>query len=221
MKNINLFVANAGGSLTKHGSMIQSAFDRASTILATTINAQNVDVICIDDPDMVIPETGVGGYTPSRYISYLYIDSTSDELTEDEIFNTLCHELYHARSYDGPGYGSTLFDSVIFEGLATAFEEEMSNGESFLARDLKGRKNTKELFAKVRAELDTKDFNHFRWFIYDESNELPRWAGYEIGFYIVGEYLKNTNKKASEIILEDLQNIERFADDALRGETLG
>lgn len=221
MNNITLFISNASGSFSKLEPIIRSALEKAVAIAVDKISLKDVDVICIDDPSMVIPEIGIGGYTPSRHLMFLYIDSQSDKVTEQEIINTLCHEFYHSMSYDGPGYGKTLFDSMIFEGLATAFEEESAKGNSFLVRNLRSREASQALFAKHSNELDAEDFNHFKWFIYDETNELPRWAGYEIGFYIVRAYLEETNKKASEVILEDLNVIKSFADDALRGETVG
>lgn len=213
MKTINLFVANASGSLSEQFKIIQSAFDRASSVAQSLIGLTDVDVICIDDSNMVIPEVGVGGYTPGRHLSYLYVDPLNKELSEQEIFNTLCHELYHAKSYDGQGYGSTLLDSMIFEGLATAFEDEVSHGNSFVVKELNARNTSEQLLQKHRDELLGEDFNHFRWFIFDETKELPRWAGYEIGYHIVKKYLKKTNKKASELVIEDLSLIESFVDD--------
>lgn len=210
MNNVTLFISNASGSFSKLEPTIKSAFEKAVSIAVDKIKLKDVDVICIDDPNMVIPEIGIGGYTPSRHLMFLYIDSRSDKVTEQEIINTLCHEFYHSMSYDGPGYGKTLFDSMIFEGLATAFEEEASKGDSFLVRNLRSRESSQALLTKHSSELDAEDFDHFRWFIYDETNELPRWAGYEIGFYIVREYLEKTNKKVSEVILEDINVIKSF-----------
>ena len=215
MKTINLFVANASGSLSEQLKIIQSAFDRASLVAQQLIGLTDVDVICINDANMVIPEVGVGGYTPSRHLSYLYVDPLNEELSEQEIFNTLCHELYHAKSYDGQGYGSTLLDSIIFEGLATAFEDEVSKGNSFVVKELSTRNTSERLLQKHRDELSDEEFNHFRWFIFDETKELPRWAGYEIGYHIVKKYLKKTNKKASELVVEDLSVFKSELDSRL------
>jgi uncharacterized protein YjaZ len=202
---ITLFIANASGNMNKLLNRIESAYKKATKTVSDLLGLDMVDVICIGDASMVIPEIGVGGYTPSRHITYLYIDPDFD-VSEDEIYATLCHEMYHAKRYDGEGYGRTLFDSMIFEGLATAFEDEISNNTAFMPVQLLSRKNTASLVSNIKNKLPSTDFDHFQWFIFDSSGKLPRWAGYEVGYYLVRQYMKKNNKKASELVLEASSN---------------
>lgn len=196
-----LLIANANRSLDRYLELISSAYQRATKVTEELLQLQNVDVVCIADPSMVISEIGIGGYTPTRYLSYLYIDPAFD-IDETEIFNTICHELSHAKRYDAMGYGETLLDSMIFEGLATAFEEEIGGKGAFLPAQLLAREKTEVLVGEVKSHFNDTNFDYQQWFILDSTHKLPRWAGYEVGYYLVRTYLARTNKKASELMLE-------------------
>lgn len=197
-----LFIANARHNFNKKTvKKVNAAYVQASNVVGQLLNLKGFDVVCITDKSMVIPDIGIGGYTPNRYLTYLYID-TSIDINQKELFNTLCHELHHAKRYEGPGYGETLLDSMIFEGLAIAFEEEVSGKEAFMPSQLLARDDTENLLKRVKAHFEDKEFEYFRWFIFDDTGELPQWTGYEIGYYLVRRYLSNKNKKASEIVPE-------------------
>lgn len=199
---MTLLIANANHDLDDLPDKIKSAYNRANKTAEKLLGLTDINVICISDASMVIPEIGTGGYTPSRHLTYLYIDPESN-IDENEIYNTLCHELHHAKRYDDIGYGKTLLDSMIFEGLAVAFEEEISGKGAFMPSQLLVRKDTSVLLRKIRHKLDHEDFEHFRWFIYDNPEELPRWTGYEVGYYLIRQYLQlHPNKKASELVLD-------------------
>ena len=213
MNKSHLFIANASGILNSHLQAIQSAYSRAAILGSEKLGLDSMDVICIADAKMVIPETGVGGFTPGRHLIYLYIDPDQTP-SEDEIFYTLCHEMHHAKRYEGPGYGKTLLDSVVFEGLATCFEAEVSDDKAFLVNHLSERDDVAELTQRVQEHLDDTDFNYYEWFINDPSGNLPRWTGYLVGYRLVKSYLAATNKKASEAVLEDVESIRKFIGDA-------
>ena len=52
-------------------------------------------------------------------------------------------------------------------------------------------------------KIFNENYNHFDWFFGSEKNNIPRWSGYSLGFDIVCNYLKLTNKKASELVSVD------------------
>lgn len=202
---INLLIANVTGSLDQLMPRIKAAHDRAVETTNQLLKLDDVDIIIVDDPSSCIPEVGTGGFTPNRHLVYCHMDPSVD-VAEDEIYASLCHELNHARRYDGEGYGKTLFESMIFEGLAIAFEAEVSGGQSFMTRALESRQDTQALIDRTKQDFDTTDFIHYTWFINDMSGRLPRWAGYEIGYYLVKKYMETTGKKASELVLEPAAN---------------
>jgi uncharacterized protein YjaZ len=215
MDSIKLLVANSSGGLTSQLDKIGRAFQRAVAVVSAKLALTLVDVVCVNDPLSVIPELGIGGYTPSRHLVYLYLDSLK-ELDENEIFATLCHELHHARRYDGPGIGQTLFDSFIFEGLATAFEEAVSEGGTYLSTMLQQRSKTPKLIKETNKYFDDKDFDHRTWFLTDKTKKLPSLAGYEIGFYIVRNYLALNNQTAANLVLAPPDIFHKFFLDTMK-----
>jgi uncharacterized protein YjaZ len=213
MNTFTLLIANAGGNLNNNKGVIKNGFNRAVITAQTLIDLDKVDVVCTNDPYQVIPEMGMSGYTPNRNLVYLYVDG-SKKLNEDEIFYTLCHEFMHAKRYDGPSYGTTLFDSIIFEGLGVAIEQEVSNTKGSFLSTFVDQKDNDKLLKNIESHFDDEDFNRFYWFV-QESDDLPRWTGYRVGYYIVSEYLKKTNKKASDLALEDPSIFRDYARDDL------
>ncbi len=200
-----LLIANASGALSSQIGKIQEAFDAAIKVSDRRLHIEKVDTIALEDKNNVIAKIGVGGYTPNRHTVYLYLDSEYN-VSKDEIYNTICHELHHAKRYEGPGFGTTLFDSLVFEGMACCYEEEILIGESYVLKTIKEFDATNELIEKNKQYFLNKQFNYHEWFIAGNAN-LPKWAGYIMGYKIVKSYLKKVNKKASELVLEDPSQI--------------
>ena len=79
------------------------------------------------DASRSIPETGVGGFTdPSTGTVSIWIDDTPPgglkAALEAWVPATMAHELHHSsRVRTGPGYGSTLAEVLVTEGLADHF----------------------------------------------------------------------------------------------------
>lgn len=209
MESIKLYIANSSGVLNDNLDKIDRAFQRAVSVTSIKLLLTQVDVICVNDPFGTIPALGISGYAPNRHLAYLYLDS-SKELDENEMFATLCHELHHTRRYDGPGFGQTLFDCFIFEGLATAFEEAVSEGGTYLSTLLQQRTKTLRLIKDTSKNFDDKDFDHRTWFIADKTKKLPSLAGYEIGFYIVRNYLALNNQTAADLVLAPTDIFYKF-----------
>ena len=80
------------------------------------------------DLEIVIPEIGVGGYTDPRdgNVVIAIADDVQREALETWIPATVVHELHHSsRVRTGPGYGVTLGEALVSEGLADHFVSEM------------------------------------------------------------------------------------------------
>ena len=68
-----------------------------------------------------LPETGVHGYAPTAHYAELTLDPGNPQFAlrwRSEVPATLAHELHHCRRWRGPGYGSTLLEALVSEGLA-------------------------------------------------------------------------------------------------------
>lgn len=154
-----------------------------------------VNITVYANPNFAIPETGEGGYAASGDWFQIYIDPTRSEDDLKKIINidiplTIYHELNHVARWNSVGYGSTLPEAIITEGLASVFAAE--NWEKAKSPWVKySSKEINELIGIYQnrdKNLDS-EYSHDDWFY--GMGELPKWIGYKLGFHIVKLARKN------------------------------
>lgn len=96
------------------------------------------------------------------------------------------HELHHAARWDGPGYGSSLCEALVSEGLAGHFVLELFGGAPEPWEQLP---EGEIRFHATHAgqDWDRANYNHDAWFF--GRGNLPRWLGYSLGFRLVERFL--------------------------------
>lgn len=175
-------------TIRKHAS-------RAGLILGVSL----VNITVYPNSKFVIPETGEGGYTPSKDWFHIYIDPTKNKKELNKIIKnvipaTIYHEMNHAARWKYTGYGTNLLEAMVTEGLATAFSEE--RWEKFKApwADFTMKEINKLLkIVRKRNTRNDNNYNHAEWFY--GTGKLPRWIGYKIGTYIVKSFKKENKSK--------------------------
>jgi len=201
-------IANANNKLDKHISKIENAIRRTEEIVVPKLGIeQQVDIVFDTMTDIVIPEDGVGGYTHAPDYVRMSIDTSIDVVREDVIFDILTHELTHvARWQRGHEHNYVLFDLMINEGLAIRVEQEImkesgvDNPQFFLkVVSARSDEENEKIMEILKDQLNSKDYDYHMIFR-KGNNELPRWAGYSLGFYLVKKYQKLTGKPIFEII---------------------
>jgi uncharacterized protein YjaZ len=199
---IKLHIANANHQFSATQlTSIRRGFVTARLLCSRLLKLDGVDMIAIGAPRLVIPEIGLGGYTPDPHVSYVYVD-TRHSVEENELVATICHELHHASRLLGPGYGQTLLEAMVFEGLAISFEQEATGDETFLSGYLAKQRGTTALLNRVRDRFGDTSFDHRSWFVADAKGVLPRWTGYRVGYYLVQRYLERHNCVSSEVTMQ-------------------
>lgn len=189
---------------------IQRATKRALKIVNSKLkninNGHPINIVFTYDPENVIPEDGL----TARAINSGFIVFSLDPkiVTENAIYTTICHELAHCKRFtEFPNIDNRLVSNLINEGLSVAFEEEIKDKkskETFFLKTMNERIDTHKLLEHVRDDLFKLDFDwdkHYDELFFDGNKEkgIPRWAVYEIGYYLVKEKMKRTGKKASEL----------------------
>ena len=139
----------------------------------------------------VIPEIGFGGRAFGGEVVQLTFDPESPRLPsslETELLPLVAHELHHVARQRTVGYGSDLLGAMVSEGLADHFAIEVSGAPPppwSVAL-------TEDELARWSESAETHWFDttydHGIWF-FGTSATVPRWAGYSIGFRMVGTYL--------------------------------
>lgn len=119
----------------------------------------------------------------------------------------VAHELCHAARWGRNNeWINSLFDGVINEGIATYLEAEFVKNrteKTVFIKTILGRSDeeNEKILEKLRSQLDSNYYNYDTIF-FNGSNEIPRWAGYSLGYYLVRKYLKKTGKKIEDAFFD-------------------
>jgi uncharacterized protein YjaZ len=181
-------------------------FDRVATLLPL----RDTDVV-VKVSENVIPEVGHHGYAPEAGLIHITIDPNHKyfrENADSSLNRTLAHELHHSARWDGPGYGDTLGEALVTEGLAGHFTQEAFGGqpepwENLPVTDLHPN------LTRAQQEWDSATYDHEAWFF--GYSDLPRWLGYSLGYQMVSRYLaKHHRECASGLVHQDSQIFRPF-----------
>ena len=203
--SITLHVLNADGRLSDIESAAKAAFAQALVRIQALLPIDGVDVLLSGEPASTVPELGLGGYSANGSRCFLFIDPAHPTLRESLAMRFapfLAHELHHCLRWRGPGYGSSLAQALITEGLACHFEAEVTTGSLPLYAAPLPENQMTALRALAQAEAASDKYDHNRWFY--GTGDLPRWAGYALGARIVGEIMRTTRVTAASLAHEHL-----------------
>jgi uncharacterized protein YjaZ len=152
----------------------------------------------------VIPEKGHLGHAPERGIVFVTVDPDSAALAANcnaSLERMFVHELHHIARWDGPGYGRTLGEVLVTEGLAGHFVIEIFGGSPEPWEQL-GELEIGRYLTVANQNWESATYDHAAWFF--GSGDMPRWLGYSLGFSIVGRFLsEHPGRKPSDLSVVD------------------
>ncbi len=146
------------------------------------------------DPVGVIPELGMGGYCPGPQGFTICVaprnPNFAPALKQGALRRQVAHEANHCLRNAGPGYGRTLGEALVSEGLAGHFVHRLYGTppelwECALADDAALRHLPDD------DTLAASDYDHAAWF-YGAGGRYPRWLGYTMGYVLVARWLNRT-----------------------------
>lgn len=202
MSKVNILLTEANGNLSDKKEVIKNAVRTAEKYAFQKLKIDwDVDVLITNRIPMIIPENGAGGYTFSA--DFIRINIDNDKATENLISENVVHELCHAARWGkNDEWTKSLFDGLIFEGIACTLEAEFAKDKSektlFIRNVLeRSDKENEKILAEIRDKLDSNEYNYDEIF-FNGNDKLPRWSGYSLGFYLVEKYLEKTHKKIED-----------------------
>jgi uncharacterized protein YjaZ len=155
------------------------------------------------DPARTIRETGIGARAWAADRIDVWIDPGHpwvDAAGEEELLAMLAHELHHCARWARPGYGATLGEALVSEGLACVFETGFRGGvPPFWARALDAPA-LRDAEDRAREHLDDRRYDHRAWFFGAPDRGLPRHVGYSLGFEIVARHVRATGRTAAQLV---------------------
>ena len=206
MNKVNILLTEANGNLLDKKEMIKTAVKIAEKYVFPKLKIDwDIDVLVTNRIPMIIPENGAGGFTFSADFIRIIIDDK--KATENLISENVVHELCHAARWGkNDEWIKSLFDGLLFEGLACVLEDEFANNNSektlFIKTILeRSDEDNEKILAVVRNKLDSNEYNYDEIF-FNGNDKLPRWAGYSLGYYLVKKYLEKTNKEIEDVFAD-------------------
>jgi hypothetical protein len=184
-----LHLLNARGQLASAAAVIEAAVAEAGGRLSSVAPPLALDIVISARQDM--PEAlFVSGHCYEPGVIGLGIDLTqphSEDRLRHALLKTLFHEVHHALRWDGPGYGGTLGEALVSEGLAQRFLHEMMDCPPEPWEDAVPAAVCEAHRSRARAAFDDAGYDHGAWFF--GQGELPEWLGYTLGRRIVDRHL--------------------------------
>lgn len=203
MNKINVLITRANGNLDSKVEAIKKAVKEAEQYVYPKLKVDwDIDLLVTNRLyDIIIPDDGVGGRTQTSDFIEFAIDE--EKATENLISEMVAHELCHAARWGkNDEWINSLLDGVISEGIATYLEAEFvkdRNEKTVFIKTILERsdKENEKILEKLRSQLDSNYYDYDTNF-FGGSNDLPRWSGYSLGYYLVRKYLKKTGKKIED-----------------------
>ena len=150
----------------------------------------------------VIPELGVNGYSEGPHLLHIKLDATSPHFAAQyaqAIPALVAHEVHHCMRGRTVGYGRTLAEALVSEGLACAFELQATGRLPFYAQAL-GSEQIALMLARAQAERHASTYDHAAWFYGSALAGIPRHTGYSLGYLLVTAALQQWQCTASDAV---------------------
>lgn len=196
MKNWRLHWLEADGSLSDWKADIAAEIKVAESAVQSVLKTPPIDVlVAYRHEGPIIPELGLCGFSfsPSLFLLACNPENPNfdSSVVDGAIRRQVVHEVHHCLRKAGPGYGGTLGEAIISEGLAGRFVEHVLGTPPELWEKAVGP-NDLMTHLPDGDVLWSTDYDHSDWFFGTRSR--PRWLGYSMGYEFVGRWLRQCGR---------------------------
>ncbi len=185
----------AEGDLMPWRSAITSEIAAARLAVARLVRPPRLDILVQRLAGAVIPEIGMVGHAYRRGLFALTVDPDNPRfaagLADGALRRQVAHEAHHCLRMGAVGYGRTLGEALVSEGLAGQFTRRLfDNAPEPWERAVDGA--ALRGFVPDGAALGAGRYDHAAWFF--GTGALPRWLGYTLGYAMVGSWLERAGE---------------------------
>ena len=178
---LNVLAVNFNSKI-KSIDFIKPLIEKVASPLVAVLPAGEYALYIRDLKEYSIDNKYPGGHTYNPFESMVALPSWN--FNHADIEAVVAHELHHLARWHYTGYGLSLGEAVISEGLASLYEEEISNIKPAWAK----AKVDKESLQKLIKDWNDKNYNHAEWFF---DGKYGRWFGYSVGYRIAKQIYPN------------------------------
>lgn len=200
---VNVNILNASGLLDPVLTILRTACHKALSQVEQLLTIPSVDICISPASKEYITPSGIMGCVTTPFVIDILLDASRSDLTEiitNELPSTLAHELHHLVRLASGIEDSTLFEHLITEGLACHFEASCGKKDmpDFLS-EIK-MSNWHELYEQMKQDLNNQDFD-YRYYFAGTSTEMPKHAGYWVGFNLIAQYIEKNGGSAVSLAM--------------------
>lgn len=199
----SIVIVDPDGAFAPLHTEIRAVLDDAHRAADARIPVGLVTFMVTADIARSIPGWGLGGYAPGPSTVEIVVDPEYPGLAnvlDERLFYIALHEMHHTVRWRGPGYGSTLHETMISEGLADHFAVEGTGGPLPPWCVAFPESDTDRILALAAPELDSATFDFDAWFFRGRI-DLPPWTGYTLGYRLVESRLAaNAGATAASLV---------------------
>jgi uncharacterized protein YjaZ len=195
----------AAGTLAPWRPRIRAEIAAAFTACGRLVAPPRVDVVIHQIPHWPIPELGFGGSSPSATTLFLAFDTANPAMEsrlDGGLRRIVLHEAHHCLRHAGPGYGATLAEALVSEGLADHFVLEAMGGTPDPWCTALDAAALRRVQAQAVPALWEPQYDHRAWFFGRRDGSIPRWAGYSLGYRLVDEYLARMPSSSAAALVD-------------------
>jgi hypothetical protein len=184
----------AEGDLRPWHSQIRSEVEATRALVSNSVTPPRLDILVQRLSGAVIPEIGMVGHAYRRSLFALTLDPENANFAASLLNGTLrrqvAHEVHHCLRIGGPGYGRSLGEALVSEGLAGHFVKHLFNTPPEAWERVVDAETIWKYFPD-EAALTSTNYDHAAWF-FGADGQRPRWIGYTLGYAIASRWLETT-----------------------------
>jgi hypothetical protein len=184
--------------------------EEAAREVVLPVAAERVDIIIVPSK-RVIPGWDCNGFAHGAWLITIGVDPACDDREKRplaaQLRAILAHELHHAMRSRGPGYGVTLGEALVSEGLSQCYEEEVGCPTPNYALAVRGPALA-TLAHIARNELWSETYDHPKWFFGSRTDPAFPWSGgYSLGYVVVRGWMEQARQSASSAVAVSARDI--------------
>ncbi|SET00013.1 DUF2268 domain-containing putative Zn-dependent protease [Paracoccus homiensis] len=189
----NIHFLNARNGLTPIMDQIRATARQVLAQVSEQAELPRFDLVIKGKAGGGIPEWGIGGHAPAPGL--IEVTLNPERFDPAPLRRTLVHEMHHLIRWDGPGYGRSLGEALVSEGLAGHFVLQVLGGKP---DPWDATVPASGAPRRAMNEWSRLDYDHAEWFF--GKGGLRKWTGYGLGHRLVGDYLaQNAGSNAADL----------------------